>query len=152
MKHAMWVSQYVFHVLHLSHFRNEMGGIARMRLRRSRSSFVTSSFHYYKVTLPPRQSARLYSTKARRERRCKRRGSRNSNMANITWPRERFDRRMQQYVLQGLFCRPSFHSSLFFFHPQAARLQAALERSARNLQASRKEKLGDRSLTPGTRS
>lgn len=42
-------------------------------------------------------------------------------------------------------------NTLFFFHLQAARLQAALERSARNLQASRKEKLGDHSLTPGSR-
>lgn len=39
-------------------------------------------------------------------------------------------------------------SNLFF---QAARLQAALERNARNLQASRREKLGDHSLTPESR-
>ena len=125
-----------------------MGGIVRMRLRKSRLSSVISSFHYYKVMSPLRQSARLYSRKARQGRKRKQRESRNSNMANTIWLRERFDRKMQQYVSQGLLSPPTH---FFFFHLQAARLQAALERSARNLQASRKEKLGDHSLTPGSR-
>lgn len=40
----------------------------------------------------------------------------------------------------------------FYWRPQAARLQAALERNAKNLQASRREKHGDNSHTPESRS